>query len=384
MPKKRVKFDSYRYVGHVSARQWFKSQDGYDTEQGERRGVLAYKMSTGACNDRNQHGFLPLPTPDTPNSTLGDIWNSGLPSFGKPARNTAYSIFRFYVGQGNTGLGETLAEYRESFNLISRSLLSIAESWRNLKGGKGLKDAIRALTVTDLINHREIIRGKRRGRRSPVYRKSKSRQTNLKQSAASAWLSFSFGIAPTIGSIQSSMETTSSNPFKSGTARGVGRAVLTNQIIGEYSSRDMLIRDYASASYKIVMKADYKVVNPNTYLLQALGLANPLSIAYELIPFSFMLDYVSSCGLYLESWSDFLGLEFSDAHTSCKMDYNYTNRWDWFSPPAGSSFVVKGSHFERFPAILGPVVDFDRQYVGQSLTRAANLAALLVTTLKGS
>jgi hypothetical protein len=61
---------------------------------------------------------------------------------------------------------------------------------------------------------------------------------------------------------------------------------------------------------KVTLHAKVKI--PNLAALSALGLVNPLSIAWELVPFSFVVDWILPVGTFLEACTAPLGLEFVD------------------------------------------------------------------------
>lgn len=50
------------------------------------------------------------------------------------------------------------------------------------------------------------------------------------------------------------------------------------------------------------------VTNPNLFAAEQMGLLNPASIAWELFPFSFVVDWFLQIGDYFNSWSDYAGV----------------------------------------------------------------------------
>ena len=60
----------------------------------------------------------------------------------------------------------------------------------------------------------------------------------------------------------------------------------------------------------IYVRLDYRTVNPVLAAMQKLGVANPASLAWELLPYSFVVDWFLPIGQYLNSWTADLGLSF--------------------------------------------------------------------------
>lgn len=66
-----------------------------------------------------------------------------------------------------------------------------------------------------------------------------------------------------------------------------------------------------------------RVTNPFLYDLDAFGLVNPLDLAWELIPFSFVVDWFVSIGPWLRSLSLPIGMSFSTGYRTLWLKYNY-------------------------------------------------------------
>jgi hypothetical protein len=58
----------------------------------------------------------------------------------------------------------------------------------------------------------------------------------------------------------------------------------------------------------------YKVSSPVALILAQTGFTNPLNLAWEVIPFSFVVDWFLPIGAYLESLSSWDGLDFIDGY----------------------------------------------------------------------
>lgn len=173
-------------------------------------------------------------------------------------------------------LGVTLAEGKESLNMIVSKLSDIASSARALKRGN-LGGAIKHLSGT-------IPRGARRraGR--------KLRQGDV----SGSWLALNLGWAPMISDIYTlaniqldPLELKVTSPWRKGTASvSWGGSEIPGKVIKN---------ECRSRIVALIRSEDM----PGEYT--RLGLTNPALIAWELVPFSFVVDYFLPIGDVIEA-----------------------------------------------------------------------------------
>lgn len=84
-----------------------------------------------------------------------------------------------------------------------------------------------------------------------------------------------------------------------------------------------------SGSVRTVVGADVSVDNPNLFLANQLGVVNPAAAVWEVIPFSFLVDYVIGVGDWLNSFTEFWGLSMQNpyyfTHDSSFQSFHYYN-----------------------------------------------------------
>jgi hypothetical protein len=72
----------------------------------------------------------------------------------------------------------------------------------------------------------------------------------------------------------------------------------------------------AKAERSALVRIDAQPNNVATITLASLGITNPLLVAWELVPFSFVVDWFLPIGNYLESLDSLLGYETAYTSTS--------------------------------------------------------------------
>jgi hypothetical protein len=127
-----------------------------------------------------------------------------------------------------------------------------------------------------------------------------------------------------------------------------------------------------------------KIVKPNLAALDSLGLINPASLAWELAPLSFVMDYFVNVGDFLQALSAPLGLTFHHGYQSfgtnssviiedVSGDFDMLENWDI---EQSQQWKVKAFAFERYVLNSFPL---PRLTIGSGLsssTRASILVAL--------
>jgi len=136
----------------------------------------------------------------------------------------------------------------------------------------------------------------------------------------------------------------------------------------------------------VSMGVNYRIPNGAISVVDAFGLNNPLTVAWELIPFSFVVDWFLPVGDALKSLTAFSGLEFYSGWKTTK------ETWAWkadlkmksFSSGGGSQFRYGDIHgsFEEFTLRRinltdFPVYGFPKWKDPRSFAHAASAVSLL-------
>lgn len=264
----------------VTERKFFKSQTSWRSKT-KRRKPNPFRYYQARCDLRGLEN-----KPDAPNSWYGHNASNGLTAYDALAQNKARTQFVGKVRDQNAAsLAVTLAEWGQSQKMIVHRGSQIFGALRALKRGDlaGMQDALGML---------EKKKGLRRngGRRAA-------------RDASGLWLEHSFGWAPLINDIYTAVKVMASNPPAH---KVVGRgSSVAEGTEGSTQPYNWFVQYNYTA--RCLVQADVYISNPNLALANQLGIVNPATVAWELVPFSFVVDWFIPVGKFLDSFSDLLG-----------------------------------------------------------------------------
>ncbi len=294
-----------------------------------------------------------------PNANYSWTQNPWVAITTEPASNEALSVqdkaYQKFVGAAKDACSAatSLAEGREAFGMILKRIGSLTSFARAVRKGH-FGDAMDALDLARTAsNKRKWVKAK---------------------GASSKWLEFHFGWSPLIGDIYDGAEVLTGT-WRDGpvSASSSGRFRHVYPPPGDYSKGHV-----DDIRYRVRCAAVVRITNPNLYQLSQWGLTNPLEVAWELVPFSFVVDWFTNLGSMIGSMSDLQGITLADAYQSIHRVNTYSERWSGPNYPF-SSFGGKGYgfHMTRTLGLSGPGF-YVKPFVGFSVSRGATAIALLV------
>lgn len=201
----------------------------------------------------------------------------------------------------NVNLGITVAERKETLNFIRDRSISAWKALIALKKGQ-VRKALQILGV---------------------------RKRSLNEAyadASDAYLAFKFGFEPLMNDIQksaSSFVETLARPDHLKIKAAVASPVVgVNRTAGVANSSDFL--EGCEIGYDLTIK------NQELAAFQAMGILNPISVAWEVIPLSFVINWFISVGTFLSSLDAGVGLDIHNGYQTTFVK--------------GSSFASGGNH----------------------------------------
>lgn len=288
------------------------------------------------------------------------------------ARNKALTKLHSAFGE-QALLAVNVAERKQAYDsLVNRSLQLIGAISALKKGN--LKQFAKALGVST----KELEAARKGGQRKLGRRSKKRTKKEVANDVSGTWLEYHFGWEPMVHDIYNSIQTLQ-NPFDSKVV--VVRADATEEAIDSDRSRINRWRVDRRSQYGWRLSALLTVDNPNLFRATQLGLVNPAAIAWELVPFSFVVDWFLPVGEFLNSYTNLFGVSVKDPLTTGieRSTYDYATVWtgSWFWADFGYAHVLCNRTIGDLPSYNLRLKTFK----GFSVTRGATAIALLVQQL---
>lgn len=226
----------------------------------------------------------------------------------------AKAIQRFYSNAKglNSSLGVTIAEAPKTFRLIGDTAFKLANSFRALKKGRVI-DAFKAIRYTNPQLERRLAEKYahtvvRRGHSASIF-------------AANSWLEMQYGWKPLLSEVFNACHDLASRfekrPDDIRIAAGYKSAGSYKYVLNLSGTKPSPPRPKlytfmsdGTISRQVGFVCYAQVIDPSLRTKANLGLTNPLSVAWELVPFSFVVDWFAPIGPYLDSLSATSGLTY--------------------------------------------------------------------------
>lgn len=188
------------------------------------------------------------------------------------------------VASRRTNYGADLGEMRSTLSHLAMTAKDLLKAYKAVKKG-------------DLKTLASMFGGGKRGQHG---------------SLESRWLEYQFGWLPLMGSIYDSHQLLTKGfrqktPLMSATRR------LTDHVDYSYSV-PTIEKIRARAQRADWIKLFYSIENGQLSMLAQMGLINPFEVAWELTPFSFVVDWFLPVGNFLEACTARLGVTFIDGY----------------------------------------------------------------------
>jgi hypothetical protein len=246
------------------------------------------------------------------------------------AQFAAFEKFKDKCGD-SAQLGASVAESKEAFSMIASRATKIYQAAKYLKRLE-LKNFAEELTLHDSS--------------SKIRRKVQKFGNDL----GATWLEYSYGWKPLIQDIYSAVKVLE-GPLKEGVVRGNGTFQKKAKLLN-FPTGSQLVSGTISITYRYQYGATVSITNPNLAAASQAGLINPIAPLWELVPFSFVVDWFTPVGNFLENFTFGLGLTFSKKWTAQKKL--------WI--PEGVTLQQKPIDFYKWSPVTDPslFLKFDR------------------------
>lgn len=158
--------------------------------------------------------------------------------------------------------------------------------------------------------------------RNRAYRDHPTRDRNIKQFLASSWLEYSYGWKPLLQDVYAHAEALAEQMTeRSNLARTIRKKHKTSAskiVTSGQTGFNFLQTNQTDSVRSISMVVRYAIPNGGVPSFVSFGVLNPLEVAWELVPFSFVADWFLPVGDYLRSLTATHGLVFIDGSFTTK------------------------------------------------------------------
>jgi len=315
-------------------------------------------------------------------------WISG--AYERLYRQAYDKLVSFTHDKASASAGVSLVEMRESLTMIHKRATQLLQFTVAL-AKRDFGGVVRALG----LSKDEAIR--LRGKAGVQARKERTRrlksvwdaQAVKPASFANNFLEYVFGWAPMVKDIQDAITVLNrSHPAEPVSAKAE-ETLKEESTVDPYMSWDGYVpysHNTYTHFYRVRLQVSIRVTNPNLLLAHDLGLINPVAVAWQVVPFSFLVDWFIPIGKYLSSYTDWVGLELENTFQSRLYDGFATNevRYEGYAGRGTEVRRAQGYAFERDVPYVLTVPSLHTRIglpTGDLLGKAVSSMALLIQQL---
>jgi hypothetical protein len=228
---------------------------------------------------------------------------TGLPTIGSPGDVSLNIINK--LNEYELNLAMLWFERRDTFRTVASRSLQLYRSVKHIRRGKWKKAADElGMTLSQ--------------------RQKKRLNRNRLDQFSDNWLEFRYGWTPILYDVYNAAGLISTglndgeDIFKIHSSDSVSSAGSADGLSFQYPNRGETWNLQGSYDLENSARAGvwFKVTDPTERFIEALGLTNPALIAWELVPFSFVIDWFAPIGDNLRKLTAFNGLSFIDGYYS--------------------------------------------------------------------
>lgn len=215
-----------------------------------------------------------------------------------PDQNQYNDLYRKFADSARGNSSQLLtcaAEWESSLTMIHRRAVQVRKAFNALRRFD-LPKVLEHLSLSEkLVSERRV--------------KKKMRM----QRPTEAWLEYWMGWAPMYSDMYNAIDIIQKPNTDEKINVGVSRNYRTYDVKSASWFREATSR---TSSITMAAYAKARVTNHNLFIANRMGLVNPLQTAWEVVPFSFAVDWALNLGQVLGSLTDFAGLDLYDQGTA--------------------------------------------------------------------
>lgn len=317
---------------------------------------------------REELPYTEIISQSTPNSSTYQSWERiepvwlNLPSQFNllfTAGDTNEVVLDWYdkVADSKANLAEMFATRQQTIDMIGNAARDIASSARALRRGN-FRDAARHLGVGDF--------------------RPKS------QRFSDRWLELQYGWKPLLGSVYDAINVPSPNASRVVTARKTfTRPFSYNE--GK-ATNGVYLDCNAQFNMAVTVSALITMTNSSLQAANAYGISNPALLAWELVPYSFVVDWFLPIGTWINAQTALSGIQVSNPSITTTSSYDISYQTKGGTGLPSSTTIIPGTKREIYSkkerSLSIPHPSFPRPDFQLSTSHALNAIALLASAFR--
>lgn len=197
-------------------------------------------------------------------------------------------------------IGNILAERQQTISLIADTATRLFKALRSVRKGDMLSAAA-FLSVNPT---------KRMRRRAPNVKSG----VRTRDEMSGRWLELQYGWLPLLSDVGSAIDELHRGNFNTLRNRARTKGKVEDSITKVLTTAEYTSSTTSDSSVEVTVCLDFLVSVPASKSLAQIGLTNPAAIAWELTPWSFVIDWFIPIGNYIATWDATLGTSFQDGY----------------------------------------------------------------------
>lgn len=293
---------------------------------------------------------------------------SGLPEVSLACISSTESRLRARIRACDWSIGQSLGEMPETLQFLGEQVKLLTSLFRAIKSADIGK-------ITRAIRSAERRRFERRIAKEWL---KKHGYTTGKKAAKDNYLSYQFAWLPLMSDIYNTVKYISEGLATPGVFSAVARGLdplpppsLKYGITG--------VNGYWRSKRGVECSVAYSVANSSLYNLERFGLLDPLAVAWELVPMSFVVDWFIPIGNFIDGITAPFGLTFEHGYRTVYCDWGYEIEYYFEYPLEGGKLPTFGGRLSAmnrqiyfdFPAPVPYFRGFGNLSGGQMLSGLA-------------
>ena len=275
------------------------------------------------------------------------------------AGDTNEVVLNWYdkVADSKANLAEMFATRQQTIDMIGNAARDIASSARALRRGN-FRDAARHLGVGDF--------------------RPKS------QRFSDRWLELQYGWKPLLGSVYDAINVPSPDASRVVTARKTFTRPFSS--VGDKATNGVYLDCNAQFNQTVTVSALITMTNSSLQAANAYGISNPALLAWELVPYSFVVDWFIPIGTWINAQTALSGIQVSASSITTTSSYDISYQTKGGTGLPSTTTIIPGTKREIYSkkerSLSIPHPSFPRPDFQLSTSHALNAIALLASAFR--